>query len=134
MGDPQVVEAPAQAPRTPYKRSAYPKIGFPLPWWGLDPQNTAMTAGAAGLILANAMRIRGTRRKTEATLPTRCRVRRLQLGWSQEKLAQLANIPQSYVSFIERRRNIVQQEDLEAVGKVLDLDPNCLMDVVEGVT
>jgi len=43
----------------------------------------------------------------------------------------LAGVPQPYVSSIELRRNIVPQEDLEAVAKVLGVSSDALMEVLE---
>jgi len=48
---------------------------------------------------------------------------------SQKRLAQLAEVPQPYVSQIELRRG-VHPADMMAVARVLGLEPKELMEVV----
>ena len=50
------------------------------------------------------------------------------LKLSQDRLAELAQIPQPYVSKIELRRPDVHPDDVVAVAKVLAVDPKILMD------
>jgi transcriptional regulator with XRE-family HTH domain len=75
--------------------------------------------------------MRGLKRRPSAQPPpTRCRIRRLELGWSQDHLAELTGVPQPYISLIEHRRDGIHQDDLKAVGKALGLDPDKLMELV----
>lgn len=69
-------------------------------------------------------------RSHELAPQTLCRVARREQGLTQKQLAELAGIPQPYVSKIELGRQDVLREDLEAVAKVLDVSPDELMSEV----
>lgn len=72
------------------------------------------------------------RRRRNAIIPvTRCRSKRQALGWTQDHLAKLANVPQPYISDIEHQKIDVRPEDLIAVAKVLGLEPHQLMEEVK---
>lgn len=71
------------------------------------------------------------KRKPSAPTPmTRLRFTRLSRGLSQEKLAEMAGIPQPYVSRVERRESI-HPDFMATLAQVLGLDPNELMEDVE---
>jgi transcriptional regulator with XRE-family HTH domain len=75
--------------------------------------------------------MRVTRRRPNVPAPvTRCRAKRLALGWSQAKVAELSGVPQPYVSRVEHQEPILR-EDLEKIGEALGLDPNLLMEEEE---
>lgn len=61
---------------------------------------------------------------------TVCRQKRLALQMTQGRLAELAGIPQPYVSKIELRQNSVSLADMESVARVLGVDTEELMNEV----
>jgi transcriptional regulator with XRE-family HTH domain len=66
-------------------------------------------------------------RRPSVVIPvTVCRQRREALKMTQQELADLARVAQPYISRIERMQD-VRREDLEAVARVLELDPDLLM-------
>lgn len=70
------------------------------------------------------------RRRHSLAPMTQCRQARTALGLSQLKLAQLAGVPQPYVSRIELRNLDNYPDVLAAVAKVLGLAPDKLMEEV----
>lgn len=74
---------------------------------------------------------RRSRRFSPPVPATFCRTRRVELGMSQLALAKIANVPQPYVSRIERGLD-VRADDLAAVAKALGVEPQQLTHVVEG--
>ena len=74
------------------------------------------------------MMVRPRQRRAKMVPMTVCRQKRLALKMTQQKLAQLAGVPQPYVSNIELRRPFVSDYDLAAVAKALGIkDPQELM-------
>ena len=75
---------------------------------------------------------RRPRHRKQALVPmTVCRLRRQELGMSQKRLAELAKVPQPYVSRAELQQS-VHPEDLKAIAEVLGLNPDVLIDEVQG--
>ena len=72
---------------------------------------------------------RPRRRRVLAPM-TRCRLARTAIGMSQLRLAQLAGVPQPYVSRIELRNLDDYPDVLAAVAKVLGMKPEQLMEEV----
>lgn len=55
------------------------------------------------------------------------RQRRLQLGWSQEHLADLAGLHRAYVGAIERAQKNVTLSTLARIGAALQVQPAVLL-------
>ena len=60
-------------------------------------------------------------------LGDRIRARRLDLGWSQEQLAEAAELHWTYVSSVERGERNISLRNILKVAEALDVDPGTLL-------
>lgn len=69
----------------------------------------------------------GTKRAPTTVFGERVRARRLELGLSQESLAQKAGLHRTYVGSLERGERNVALINILKLGKALDLDAGSLI-------
>ncbi|MFJ3525624.1 helix-turn-helix domain-containing protein [Pseudomonas sp. NPDC090203] len=62
-----------------------------------------------------------------AVFASNVRRRRLDLGLSQEQLAELAGVHRTYVGMLERSEKNVTIYNIERIAQALDVDPELLL-------
>lgn len=74
----------------------------------------------------------GTKRPPTLVFGERVRARRVELGLSQEALAQRAGLHRTYVGSLERGERNVALINILRLGKALELDPGSLISGIGG--